>query len=112
MVVSETPIRWNFARWRRTLAAYRIDGQPVFDLLRAGDRAMLDRLVSQYADVTIGGENTLIEPCFSILARTAGKQLVTDDNMGTEWRYPLGLEVIALGKFRNLSGPAAASVAP
>ena len=92
MVVSETPIRWNFARWRRTLAAYRIDGQPVFDLLRADDRAMLDRLVSQYADVTIGGENTLIEPCFSILARTAGKQLVTDDNMGTEWRYPLGLK--------------------
>ena len=64
----------------------------VFDLLRADDRAMLDRLVSQYADVATGSENTLIEPCFSILAHTAGKQLVTDDNMGTEWRYPLGLE--------------------
>ena len=27
-----------------------------------------------------------------ILARTAGKRPVTDDNMGSEWRYFLGLE--------------------
>ena len=33
-----------------------------------------------------------IEPCSDILARTAGEQPVTDDNMGSEWRYPLGLE--------------------
>jgi len=33
-----------------------------------------------------------IEPCPDILARTAGKRPVTDDNMGSEWRYFLGLE--------------------
>ena len=27
-----------------------------------------------------------IEPCPHVLARTAGQKLVTDDNMGTEWR--------------------------
>jgi hypothetical protein len=33
-----------------------------------------------------------IEPCPDILARTAGKRPMTDDNMGSEWRYFLGLE--------------------
>ena len=28
MVVSSAPIAWDFARWRRVLEAYRIDGQP------------------------------------------------------------------------------------
>ncbi len=28
-----------------------------------------------------------IEPCPHVLARTAGQALITDDNMGTEWRH-------------------------
>jgi spermidine synthase len=92
MVVSQTPIQWDFERWRRTLAAYRIDGRPVFDLTRDEDRAALDGLVTQQTNVASGTELTPIEPCSSILARTAGKQPITDDNMGSEWRYPLGLE--------------------
>jgi len=30
--------------------------------------------------------------CAEILARTASEQPVSDDNMGSEWRYSLGLE--------------------
>ena len=41
MVVSQTPIAWDFQRWRRTLASYRIDGRPVFDPARPQDRAEL-----------------------------------------------------------------------
>jgi spermidine synthase len=37
MVVSETPIPWDFARWRRVLESYRINGRPVFDLTRDAD---------------------------------------------------------------------------
>jgi spermidine synthase len=92
MVVSQTPIQWNFERWRRTLAAYRIDGHAVFDLSRSEDRNALDGLVTQQTNVAAGTELTPIEPCSGILARTAGKQPITDDNMGSEWRYPLGLE--------------------
>ena len=92
MVVSQTTIQWDFARWRRTLAAYKIDGRPVLDLTRQEDRAKLDGLTTWQTDVAAGTEQTPIEPCSSILARSAGSQLVTDDNMGTEWRYPLGLE--------------------
>jgi spermidine synthase len=49
MVVSATPIRWDFARWRRILEAYRIDGRPVFELSRSEDRAELDRLQASLA---------------------------------------------------------------
>ena len=33
-----------------------------------------------------------IEPCSDVLARTVGKEIMTDDNMGSEWRYSLGLD--------------------
>jgi spermidine synthase len=89
MVVSRTPIRWDFARWRRILAAYRIDGRPVFDMYRSEDRAELDRLLASFATP---GEPRKIEACPDILTRTAGREPVTDDNMGNEWRYALGLE--------------------
>jgi spermidine synthase len=95
MVVSDTPIAWDFQRWRRTLASYRIDGRPVFDLARDQDRAELDRLVSWQSSLAPGSARTLdrpIEPCADVLARTAGKLAVTDDNMGSEWLHFLGLE--------------------
>ena len=55
----------------------------------ARDRAEFDRL-----QTSLTADNTPrpIEACAEILARTAGKQPVTDDNMGSEWRYSLGLE--------------------
>jgi spermidine synthase len=95
MVVAETPIAWDFARWRRTLESYRIDGRQVLDPSRREDRAALDRLTSWEASLAPDAAQNAarpIEPCREILVRTAGKRPVTDDNMGTEWRYSLGLE--------------------
>jgi spermidine synthase len=92
LVVSNTPIRWDFARWRRTLEAYQIDGRAVFDASRGEDRAELDALQSWERSLGAGDENGPIEACSHILARTAGKDVVTDDNMGSEWRHSLGLE--------------------
>jgi spermidine synthase len=95
MVVSQTPMAWDFDRWRRTLEGYRIDGRAVLDPTRDEDRAELDRLRSWEAslapDAARNGPRP-IEACPDILARTTGKRPVTDDNMGTEWRHPLGLE--------------------
>jgi spermidine synthase len=54
-----------------------------------------DRLTSWEASLAPSAEGHAegpIEPCSDILARTIGKQSVTDDNMGTEWRYFLKLE--------------------
>jgi spermidine synthase len=95
LVVSQAPIAWDFARWRRILESYRIDGRPVLDPARDQDRAALDRLMSwetSLAPQAAGNRERPIESCPDIMARTAGKRPITDDNMGTEWRQPLGLE--------------------
>src|SRR5205814_480913 len=84
MVVSDAPIAWDFRRWRRTLESYRIDGAPIFDLTREHDRAEIDRLMSWQKNIAPENAHAagrLIEPCSDILARSAGKQPVTDDNM-------------------------------
>jgi spermidine synthase len=88
MVVSDTPIDWNFARWRHVLESYVIDGTKQFDPQKAEDRALLDSVTS--ADQS--SQRHLIEGCPEVLVRTASRAPVTDDNMGTEWRYILGLE--------------------
>ena len=87
MVVSQTPIDWNFARWRQTLESYVIDGRKEFDSKSASDRALLDSLASAEHS-----SQHFIEGCPDVLARTAGRESVTDDNMGTEWRHSFGLE--------------------
>jgi spermidine synthase len=95
MVVSESPIVWDFERWRHVLEAYRIDGQRVFDLDRSEDRAALEQLISLEASMqndAIPGAQKPIESCTQILVRTEGKDPVTDDNMGSEWRHYFGFE--------------------
>jgi SAM-dependent methyltransferase len=92
LVLSDAPIAWDFARWRGALEAYRIDGRPVFDLARPGDRATIDRLGAWQASLTAPAPERPIEPCPDVLKRTAGARLVTDDNMGSEWLHFLGLE--------------------
>jgi spermidine synthase len=87
MVVSDTPIDWDFVRWRQTLAAYVVDGKKQFDLQLADDRALLDSITSAGQ-----GSRQLIEYCPEVLARTAGMAPVTDDNMGTEWRHSIRLD--------------------
>jgi SAM-dependent methyltransferase len=95
MVVSERPIAWDFARWRRVLESYRINGRTVFDLTRDTDRAELDRLMSWEASLSPGAARSdawPIEHCPDILARTAGKLRMTDDNMGSEWLHFLAAD--------------------
>ncbi|MGY0575594.1 spermidine synthase [Bradyrhizobium sp. RDM12] len=86
MVLSQTPIVWDHARWRRTLETYSIDGKPEF-ASDDTDRARLDALMADF-----GQDGPTIEPCPQLLKATTGQTLVTDDNMGTEWRYFLGLK--------------------
>jgi spermidine synthase len=94
MVASMTPIAWDFARWRRVLESYRIDGVRQFDPAIDADAAFLDGLVALRENFTSSAPSAErpIEPCADILTRTAGEAPVTDDNMGSEWRYFLGLK--------------------
>jgi spermidine synthase len=86
MLVSQTPIAWDYARWRRTLETYSIDGKREFASDDV-DRARLDELIADYRQDSIA-----VESCPELLKATADQALVTDDNMGTEWRYFLHME--------------------
>jgi spermidine synthase len=81
LAVSDAPLVADVDRWRRTLRAWRIDGRPVLDPARPEAARVLDTLAG-----------VAPEPCAAVLARTAGRVPVTDDNMGTEWRFVFGLE--------------------
>jgi len=90
MVLSSTPIAWDFSRWRRVLEAYRIDGRAVLDSSRPEHALGLGRLMAlerQTRPDAARSTSDWIEPCAQVLTRTAGQSLVTDDNMGTEWSY-------------------------
>jgi spermidine synthase len=78
LAVSDTPFRPDLPRFRRQLADYVIDGRPALDLGQQSDRELLERIVGE-----VGRD---LEPRTEILKRTAGLELVTDDNMGTEWK--------------------------
>ena len=86
MIVSDAPIDWDFRRWRQTLESYVIDGEREFKPDSAQDQAFLDAITQP------DNAREVIEQCPQVLARTEGKAPVTDDNMGTEWRYPIGLD--------------------
>ncbi|MBX3193188.1 MAG: hypothetical protein KF819_39760 [Labilithrix sp.] len=79
VAVGDDPFDFDRARWRRLLETMRLEGTPILDLDLASDKKIYDDLL---------GFND-IEPRWSILARTKTHQVITDDNMVTEWREPL-----------------------
>jgi spermidine synthase len=87
MVLTESPMNWDFSRWKGVLETYAIDGKPRFNMADGNDRAAVDDVLLRY-----GPDSPQIENCQALLSRTAGMMPVTDDNMGTEWRHYLGLE--------------------
>lgn len=95
MIVSLAPLAWDFDNWRNTLESYKIDGRPVLDMTSAAGRQRLDDLMSLQTTLTVRAAAEFgqpIESCSQILERTADKQPVTDDNMGSEYRHNLGME--------------------
>ncbi len=95
LAVGDASFQPNAEHWRRALVDWKIDSRPVLDLGRAADRQRLDMLVSRIGDLdnpAVPAEKKYVERCASVLSRTAGYTLITDDNMGTEWRTNLGFK--------------------
>lgn len=87
LLLSNSPIEWNRPRWQRTLSTYEIDGVPVVDLRDAAHRARLNEVLGILDTLEEPGYNRAgIETRESLLARTADARVITDDNMGTEWK--------------------------
>jgi hypothetical protein len=95
MVVSDQPIDLQPERWRAALLTWRVDGKPVIDPSQPSDQEVLNDLLDipgEIGDARLPAYKKRAEDCTSVLSRTTGRMPITDDNMGTEWRYPLGLE--------------------
>jgi spermidine synthase len=73
MLVSQTPIAWDYA-----LATHA----GTYSASDDTDRARLDELIADYRQ-----DRPAAESCPELLKATADQALVTDDNMETEWRY-------------------------
>jgi spermidine synthase/MFS family permease len=89
IAVSDSPIVFDGARLRSTLAAYRIDGRPAFDLSRPADKAKLEQIATMTESTSsdpILERAAVLEDRASLLKRLKGLRLITDDNMGTEWQ--------------------------
>lgn len=88
LVLSGTPLVLDTARWRDVLLRYRIDGVPVYDPASPRDRRELDRLLG--LERTLGVD--LPDTRFKLLTRAqiaaaaSGAEVITDDNMASEWR--------------------------
>jgi SAM-dependent methyltransferase len=95
MVLGVDPLPVDAARWRSNLLATRIDGKPILNLSRQEDANQLDHLMAIPGYARVLSSNPAKQPleaCANVMRRNAGAVPVTDDNMGTEWRYPLGLD--------------------
>jgi spermidine synthase len=87
MAVSDSPILIDEDRWRRTLLNYRLEGAPIFDMGLESDRELLAKALRVAG--TLPGDTYDVKGMESrenVLRRTAGKSIVTDDNMAVEWR--------------------------
>ena len=96
LAVSDSPIVFDRELCKRILMVYKIDGRPVFDLSKAEDRDRLQEIISLPLANSENRERGLdlsIEDRSSLLSRLNGLQLITDDNMGTEWKN-IGLSSI------------------
>jgi spermidine synthase len=89
VAVSDSPFTLDKGRWKAALVQYQIDGRSVFDLPRDSENLNNILHLADEMDLSgaaIGLQNGMLESRAHMLARCKGSRIITDDNMGTEWR--------------------------
>jgi spermidine synthase len=89
MVASNEPLQLDLGRLKSVLEIYSIDGHPVFDLSNPIHRARLEEVMDTVDPSALAQNDRIgtMESCLSIESRTQDQPLITDDNMGEEWRH-------------------------
>jgi spermidine synthase len=85
LVVSDSRIVFDRERWKRVLLGYSIDGERVIDP-RDPRQVMVLQHVLDIPDDPSGSQNFSIEDSDQLRQRLHHMLIITDDNMGTEWR--------------------------
>ncbi|CAA9232624.1 MAG: Spermidine synthase long [uncultured Acetobacteraceae bacterium] len=86
MVVGAGVLATDPDRLDGALRGHRVDGQSLLPADEAGDRRREEVLASAaMPHLTLQDASARSETCASILKRTEGMPIITDDNMGEEW---------------------------
>lgn len=86
LAVSDTPITIDRMRWMQILRDYRIDGKPVFDPASPAAKRVLDGYLELADRVNEPPRFVGMEATNSLRSRLKNRLIITDDNMGEEWR--------------------------
>jgi predicted membrane-bound spermidine synthase len=86
LIVGDSPINVSKENWLAALSRYTIDNKKVFDL----DDPAVNKVLGRYMDfadtVNRPRQFMSLESGDSVRRRIGGRQIITDDNMGAEWR--------------------------
>jgi hypothetical protein len=77
LALSNQPIQLDLERWKRVMKEYRIEGVPVFDLGNPEHVRRFNQVAAQLPKE---------EQTEAIRAKNTATRIITDDNMGVEWR--------------------------
>ena len=85
IAVSDSPVVFDRERWRANLLSYVIDGKHVIDASDPTQMTRLEEIVGIPDDPT-GRTLVSFENDDQLRGRLQNRLIITDDNMGTEWR--------------------------
>ncbi len=85
IAVSDSPLVFDRARWRAVLLNYVIDGKRVIDPSDPTQLKKLEEIVDIPEDPT-GRKLNSVENNDQLRKRLQNRLIITDDNMGVEWR--------------------------
>jgi spermidine synthase len=88
LAVSEGPIDFDEERWMTTLGQYKIDDQLMFDPKNPESKATLANYHALVSGLDQSTQFRSLETSKSLNARLKERLIITDDNMGWEWRDP------------------------
>jgi spermidine synthase len=86
LAVSDSPIDFNEDRWMAILRRYTIDGRPVFDPPDPKSEETLRSYAALAAALDASKEFHSFETSKSLNARLGERLIITDNNMGWEWK--------------------------
>jgi hypothetical protein len=85
IAVSDSPLAFDRARWRPVLLSYVIDGRGVIDVSYPKQMEKLEEIIGIPEDPT-GRILISVESNNELRSRLQNRLIITDDNMGLEWR--------------------------
>jgi spermidine synthase len=85
VAVSDSPLGFDRTRWRTVLLSYVIDGKHVIDASDPKQMKKLDEIIRIPEDPT-GRTLNSVENNDQLRSRLQKRLIITDDNMGLEWR--------------------------